>query len=128
MGRKNGNDPPRDRYGLFQVENTGYSDGEKSGVSYRIYYWIDESNLIGCLGQTRMADCANSEVTCPPSCNGEIRRPIITEKTQGSLKTTTETTSTKSELGLAGRVNDEQFHVDSQTYPRSHHAKVVGKE
>ncbi|WP_194576735.1 hypothetical protein [Vibrio anguillarum] len=68
---------------------------KKTGVSYRIYYWIDEPNLIGCLGQTRMADCANSEVTCPPSWNGEIRQPI-TEKTQGSLKTTTETTSRRS--------------------------------
>lgn len=35
----------------------------------------------GLMSQTRLADCANSEVTCPPSCNGGIRRPYYREDT-----------------------------------------------
>lgn len=76
---------------------------KKQGVPCRIYYRIDEPNLLGCLGQTCMADCATLEFTDPPGCRGEIRQSI-TENTQRSPKTTTETVSTKSEFGLPGRL------------------------
>ena len=76
---------------------------KKQGVPCRIYYRIDEPNLIGCLGQTSMADCANPEFIHPPDCSGEIRRPI-TENTQILPKTTTETASPKSEFGLPWRL------------------------
>jgi hypothetical protein len=87
----------------FKLRKLGILLEKKQGVRCRIYYRIDEPNLIGCLGQTSMADCANPEFTHTPGCSGEIRQPI-TENTQRLPNITTETTSRKSAFGLPRRL------------------------
>ncbi|WP_130200632.1 hypothetical protein [Vibrio vulnificus] len=86
-----------------KLRKLGILVDKKQGVPCRIYCRIDEPNLIGCLEQTSMADCANPEFTHPPDCSGEICRPV-TENTQRLPKTTTETASPKSEFGLPWRL------------------------
>lgn len=75
-----------------KLRRLGILQEKKQGVPCRLFYRIDEPNLLGLLVQTSLAENANLDATNPPRRHAPIRQ-TITENTQRLPKTTTETTT-----------------------------------
>lgn len=75
-----------------KLRELGILEEKKQGVPCRIFYRINEPNLIGALEQTSLAESAKLCSTNPPTCAVQIRQ-TKTETTHRLPETTTETTA-----------------------------------
>lgn len=82
-----------------KLRKLGILQEKKQGVPCRLYYRIEEPNLLGLLEQTSLAENASLDLTNLPRKQDSIRQ-AITENTQRLPKTTSKQSLKCSEFGL----------------------------
>nr|WP_275667292.1 hypothetical protein [Vibrio sp. Isolate24] len=89
-----------------KLRSLGILEEKKQGVPCRVFYRINEPNLIAQMEQTSLAECAKLDCTNAPSSGGGISQ-TKTETTQRLPETTTEKVNKKSSI-KGSLVSDDQ--------------------